>query len=161
MYFKVLNQNAQNPRVQAISWIFAKKCTFGLITNFCKNRSTGRDLNPSNPHKHLLFQNSSSPCCRAVNAFDNIMTYWITDWYWSYFCKLFLIIFSCVIFIEKESVKLSNSVNGIIKPWYGFMQMAFYEGTRGYNHARCFSPGGIYINYTGMHLNRQQKYTAK
>ena len=25
----------------------------------------------SNPHKYLLFQNSSSPCCRAVRAFDN------------------------------------------------------------------------------------------
>ena len=27
-------------------------------------------MNPSTPHKHLLFQNSSSPWGRAVSAFD-------------------------------------------------------------------------------------------
>ena len=51
--------------------LLQKKCTFGLITNFRKNRSTGRDLNPSKSHEHLLFQNSSSPCCRAVYTFKH------------------------------------------------------------------------------------------
>ena len=37
---------------RAISGIFAKKCTFGLITKSRKNQSEVRDLNPSKPHKY-------------------------------------------------------------------------------------------------------------
>ena len=54
VYFKVLNQNAENPRGQAILWNFAKKCTFGRITDFRKNRNTGRGLNPPKPHKYSM-----------------------------------------------------------------------------------------------------------
>ena len=86
VYFKVLNQNAGNPHGQAISWILAKKCTFGRITDFRKNRNIGRDLNPSNPHKYWLFQNSSSPCCRPVCTFLSIENDEMRSFDFLFFC---------------------------------------------------------------------------